>query len=93
MREISRIETTLHRILQNRFFFVHKADLVFSGPFAYLKHLLSYIVQVAFFDVQDAQNELAWPFDTLKHPFIDSTKIIFNTYKRQIMSSKGHSPT
>jgi hypothetical protein len=46
-------------------------------PFAYSKHQLSESVQVAFLDAQDAENELAWPFDSVKHRFIDFTKVVY----------------
>jgi hypothetical protein len=55
---------------------VQKADYDFQGPFAYLKHHLSDVVQVAFFDAQDGENDLALLFDTLKQRFISMNKII-----------------
>jgi hypothetical protein len=42
-----------------------------------LKNHLSDFVHVAFFDAQNADNEFTWPFETLKHLFIDLTKIVF----------------
>jgi hypothetical protein len=56
---------------------VQKADYVFSGPFAYLKHHLNDFTQVAFLDAQDAENEFTWPLDTLNYRFIDLTEDVF----------------
>jgi hypothetical protein len=58
------------------FFKTSKRQIVFLGSFAYLKHLLSDFVLVGFFDSQDAEHELACPLDTLKHRFIDFTKVV-----------------
>jgi hypothetical protein len=41
------------------FYEVQKADCEFSGPIAYLKHLLSNFVRVGFFDSLDAEKEFA----------------------------------
>jgi hypothetical protein len=38
---------------------------------------LSEFVKVAFFDAHDAENDFAWLFETLKHCFIDFTKVVF----------------
>jgi hypothetical protein len=56
---------------------VQKTDYDFSGPFAYLKRHLSYFVKIAFFDARVAENDFAWHFDSLKHRFIDFTKVVF----------------
>jgi hypothetical protein len=64
----------------------------FSGPFDYLNHHLSDFAQVPFFNAQDAEIEYVWPIDPLRHRFIAFTTF-FETFRRQIMSSKGHSPT
>jgi hypothetical protein len=47
-----------------------------------LKHLLIDSVQVAFLDAQEAKNEFAWPFDTLKHRFVDFTKIVISDVQK-----------
>jgi hypothetical protein len=44
----------LHRNQQNRNL-RRSEDIMFSGPFAYLKHHLSESIQDAFFDAQDAK--------------------------------------
>jgi hypothetical protein len=48
-----------------------------SGPFDILTHHFCGFVQAALLDAQDAENEFAWPFDTLKHRFIEFTKVAF----------------
>jgi hypothetical protein len=67
---------------------------MFSRPFAYSKHYLSVFINVAFYDAQYAENEFVFPLDTLKHPFIDFTKVVFfKTSRSQIINSQCRSPT
>jgi hypothetical protein len=41
-----------------------------------MKNHLSGFVKGGFLDAQKSENELAWPIDTLKHRFIDFTKVV-----------------
>jgi hypothetical protein len=59
---------------------------------AYFKHHFREFVQFDL-DAQEVENDVAWPFDTLKHRFIDITKVEFQTSRRQLMSSQGQSST
>jgi hypothetical protein len=66
-------ETSLHRLHLSAILRRSEGILLFSGPFAYLKHHLSDFIQVALFDAQDTKNDFVLPFVTLKHRFIDFT--------------------
>jgi hypothetical protein len=62
---------------KSHFMMFRRKIISFQGHLAYLKHHLSDFFQVAFFNAQDAENEFVWPLDTLKHRFIDFTKVVF----------------
>jgi hypothetical protein len=51
------------------------------------KNHLSDFVQAAFFDALYSEYESSLPFVTMKHPFIDITKVVFKTSRKRIMCS------
>jgi hypothetical protein len=59
-----------------------------SGIFADSKYHNSDFDQLAFLDAQKLQNEYAWLFNTLKHLFIDITKVVFNVQKAEYEYSR-----
>jgi hypothetical protein len=63
-----------------------KADYVFSGQFAYLKHHLGDFMSLASLEAQETENMGVWAFDTLKHRFNDLTEVGFKTSRRHIIS-------
>jgi hypothetical protein len=70
-------ETLLNPNYQSHILRCPEGRLFVLSPFAYLKHHLRKFFQVTFFHDQDAENEFAQPFNTLKHRFIDFTKVVF----------------
>jgi hypothetical protein len=58
-------------------FKMFRKQIEFSGPFTYLKHNLNDLFQDDLFDAHDALNIFVWPFDSLKHRFIEFTKVVF----------------
>jgi hypothetical protein len=72
---------------------VQKADYESKDPFAYLNHHWSEFVVVAFFDSQRAIYYFAWPPSRWNIDPSTSRKSFYKTSRKQIMSSKVHSPT
>jgi hypothetical protein len=63
------LDTSLYRLQQSRLL-RHR-----EGRLRDLHKTLLKQLRVVFFDAQYAENEFAWPFDTLKHQFIDFSKV------------------
>jgi hypothetical protein len=81
-------ETSLHRLRQSP-----EESFWFFGAIRLFKEHLIDLIQVALFDSHDTENEFAWHFDTLKHRFIDFTKVVYKDVQKANMSSQSNSPT
>jgi hypothetical protein len=66
---------------------------VFLRAIRLFKLYVSNSSEVGFFDAQDAENEFEWTLEILNHRFIDLTKVVFETSRRQIIIYQHYSLT
>jgi hypothetical protein len=71
------LQTSYHRLQQSCLLSLPEGTLWVLRAIRLLKLHFSNVVLVAFFDAKDAENEFAFALDTLKHRFIDFTKVGF----------------
>jgi hypothetical protein len=83
------IVASLHRFHESRFLRLKDGRLGVLRPIRLLESSLPLLRSSSFINSQDAENEFTWPFDTMKHCFIDLTKVVFKSSRRQIMTSHG----
>jgi hypothetical protein len=80
-------ETMSHRLLQNRFLRRPEGSLWILRRIRVHKTSLKWLRSFVF-SCPGGKNDFDRPFDTLKHRFIEFTKVLFKTSRGQIMSSQ-----
>jgi hypothetical protein len=89
--DFGHLETSLHRLHQSRFLRYSEGRLWVLWAIRLLKTFIKRLRPNIFYACPE--NALEWLFDIMKHRSSTSPSSLFNTVRRQTMSSKVHSPT